>query len=182
MRGVLRAAGFAALLLTAMILAEVPALRALAAWIDARGPTLLAAVAVVLALGFALFFVVLLKLLMDRDEALDHSAAEDVTRSVKLAARPVFSRSSHYRVIGRAAGRRGSDTFRLHDLKAAWRSGALWRDPVSRRRALITAGALLIVGGILACLIVVGAPWVKVLSAGLLAYVGGRLTVGWARL
>jgi len=182
MRGVLRAAGFATLLLAVIIAAELPPLRALAAWIDAREPALLFAVAVVLALGFTLFFVGLAKLLMDRGETLDHSEAEDVARSVNLAARPVFSRSTRYRVIGAAAGRGGADAFRLHELKAAWCSGDVWRDPVWRRRAAITVGALLMVGGVFGGAVVVGPPWVKVLFAGLLVYVTARFAVGWARM
>ena len=134
MRAVARPALLVALLVTTMIAAELPPLRALAAWIDAREPSLLRIVAVVLALGFALFFIGILKLMMDRDETLSHSEAEDVARSVRLAARPVFSRSSRYRVIGAAAGRGGADAFRLHEMRAAWRSGAVWREPLWRRR------------------------------------------------
>jgi hypothetical protein len=178
-RAVARPALLVALLVTTMIAAELPPLRALAAWIDAREPSLLRIVAVVLALGFALFFIGILKLVMDRDEALSQSEAEDVARSVRLAARPVFSRSSRYRVIGAAAGRGGADAFRLHEMRAAWRSGAVWREPLWRRRAVTTAGALLIAGGLFSGAVVVGPPWIKVLFALLTIYVAARLAWGW---
>jgi hypothetical protein len=180
-RDVVRIAALVAVLLSAMILAQLPPVRAAAAWIDAREPPLLLAVAVLLALGFALFFIGILKLLMDRDEALNRDQAEDVARNVQLAARPVFSRASRYRVIGAAAGRGGAEAFRLHELKAAWVSGAVWREPVWRRRAATTVGALLMFCGISAGAVVVGPPWIKVLFVAMLAYVGGRLAWGWAK-
>jgi hypothetical protein len=181
-RSVLRIAGVAAPIVTAMVIAEIPALRTLAAWIDAREWPLLIAVAVVVASGFALFFIGMLKLLMDRDEPLTHAEAEDVERSVRLAARPVFSRASSYRVIGSAAGRGGSESFALQELKAAWRSGAVWRQPLWRSRAVTTVGALLLFVGICAVIVVVGPPWLKVLFTGLFVFVAVRFAHAWMRL
>jgi hypothetical protein len=173
--------GLMSLLLVVIVLAEAPPVRELAGWIDARRTPLLIAVAVLFALGFALFMGGILRLLMDRDEPLSHEDVEDVARSVNLAARPVFARATRYRIIGKTAGRGGSDSFSLRELKAAWCSGAISRDPVWRRRAVTTAGALLLVTGILALLVVVGPPWLKLGGIALFAFVFGRLALGWVR-
>jgi hypothetical protein len=94
---------------------------------------------------------------------------------------PVAWRATRYRVLGAAAGSEASDEFRLRDLKAAWRSGAVWREGLWRRRLVIVGGALLAIAGGLGCGIVAGPPWVKVLLAGMLVLVLGRLAVGWWR-
>jgi hypothetical protein len=173
--------GAVLLLLVVIVLAEAPPVRELASWIDARRVPLLIAVAVVIAVAFALFMGGILKLLMDRGEPLSHAEVEDVSRSVSLAARPVFARSTRYRMVGKTAGRGGSDSFSLRELKAAWHGGAVRRDPVWRRRAVTTIGALLLVTGILAVLVVVGPPWLKLGVVALFVFVFVRLALGWLR-
>jgi hypothetical protein len=168
------------LLLLAIVLAELPPFAAAAAWIDARERSLLIAMGAILLLGFLLFFGGLIKLLMDRGEPLSHEDVEDVERSVRMAAQPVAWRASSYRVIGSTAGRQGEESFNLRELKAAWRSGAVWRDPEWRRRAITVVGALLLVIGIFGGGVVVGPPWLKVLLGGALGYAFGRL--GWGAL
>ena len=170
------------LLLAAIVLAELPPFVAAAAWIDAREWSLLIALGVILLLGFLLFFGGILKLLMDRGEPLSHADVEDVERSVRMAAQPVAWRASSYRVIGSAAGRQGAESFNLRELKGACRSGAVWRDPEWRRRAITVVGALLLVIGIFGGGVVVGPPWLKVLFGGALGYAFGRLGWGFVRL
>jgi hypothetical protein len=170
------------LLLAAIVLAEAPPFAAAAAWIDARERPLLIAIGAILLLGCALFFGGILKLLIDRGEPLSHADVEDVERSVRMAAQPVAWRASTYRVIGSAAGRQGAESFNLRELKAALRAGAVWRDPEWRRRAVVVAGALLLVIGIFGGGVVVGPPWLKMLLAGALGYAFGRLGWGFTRL
>jgi hypothetical protein len=181
LRGLSTTFGIVALLILAIFIAEIPSVRSLAVWIDAREPRLLIGVAIVIALGFALFLIGILKLLMDRGQQLTHAQAEDVARSVKFETRPVFARASRYRVRGVAVGRTGGDAFSLRDLKSAWRSGAVRRDPVWRRRAVTTIGALLLVAGIFGGFVVIGPPWIKVLFAGAFVFTFGRLGWGLAR-
>jgi hypothetical protein len=181
MRGLLNAAGMAGIVVAAIVLGALPPVVALSAWMEAHRLPLLTGLGVMLAVGFALFFGSILKLLMDRGEALEHSQARDVERSVRMEARPVFSRATKYRVAGAAAGRSGAESFTLRELKAAWRSGVLWRDAEWRRRGVAVLGALLLVVGGLGVGIVVGPPWVKVLLAGMLLYAFARLAGGWRR-
>ena len=178
MKRLLWIAAWAAIILVAIVLAELPPLAALAAWIDARETDLLLAVGGVCVLGLTVFMGGILKLLMDREEPLGHVEAEDVARSVRVAAEPVTWRASSYRVYGYAAGRQGSDSFALGEFKSAWRSGALRHDPVWRRRAVTVMGALLLTIGVCGVLVVVGPPWIKVLIGGALLYALGRLS--WA--
>ncbi len=170
------------LLLAAIVLAEAPPFAAAAAWVDAHERPLLIAIGAIVLLGFALFFAGIFKLLIDRGEPLSHADVEDAERSVRMAAQPVAWRASSYRVIGSAAGRQGAESFNLGELKAALRSGAAWRDPDWRRRAVTVAGALLLVIGIFGGGVVIGPPWLKVLLAGALGYAFARLGWGFLRL
>jgi hypothetical protein len=181
MRRVATVLGLIAVLVVAIVLGEVPPIKALAAWIDAHTAPLAIGVGVVIALGFALFIGGLLTLLQDRGRVLTHTEVEDVERSVRMAAQPVAWRASSYRVFGSAAGREGSESLALAELKVAWRSGAVWRDPAWRRRLVTIVGALLLLIGVCGLLVVIGPPWIKVLMAGALLYALGRLAWGWIR-
>jgi hypothetical protein len=181
MRGLLNAATMAGIVVAAIVLGALPPVAALSAWMEAHRLPLLTAAGVMLAVGFTLFFGSILKLLMDRGDVLDDSQARDVERSVRMEARPVFSRTTRYRGAGAAAGRSGAESFSLRELKAAWRSGQIRRDAEWRRRGVTVLGALLLVVGGLGVGIVVGPPWVKVLLAGMLLYVFARLAGGWRR-
>jgi hypothetical protein len=174
-------AGLLGVVLAAIVIAELPPIPRLAAWIDLHQSRLLIAVGITLLLGAVLFFGGILKLLVDRGETLSHSQVEDVERSVHMAARPVAGRASRYRIVGAAAGRSGTDTFALRELKGAWRNGEVWRNAQWRRRFVTVAGALLLVIGICGAGVVVGAPWLKVLLGGALIYALGRLAIGWRR-
>jgi hypothetical protein len=55
------------------------------------------------------------------------------------------------------------------------------RDPVWRRRFVTAVGALLLVAGILALLVVIGPAWLKLGGLALLAFVFGQLVRGWRR-
>lgn len=170
------------LLLAAIVLAELPPFAAAARWIDAHEWRLLIAMGVILLLGFSLFIGGIMKLLLDRGEPLSHEDVEDVERSVRMAAQPVAWRASSYRLIGSAAGRQGDESFNLRELKAACRSGAVWREREWRRRTITVVGALLLVIGIFGGGVVVGPPWLKVLLGGALGYAFGRLGWGFVRL
>jgi hypothetical protein len=94
MRRIATVAGVIALLLVAIVLGGLPPVARLAAWIEARKWPLLAGAAVLLALGLVLFLGGIIKLLMDRGTPLSHDEVEDVERSVRVAARPVFARAA----------------------------------------------------------------------------------------
>jgi hypothetical protein len=120
----------------------------------------------------------ILKLLMDQDESLSRADVEDVERSVRMAARPVAWRASSYRVRGRAAGRQGSEQFSFRELKQAWKSGAVWREAIWKRRFITSIGALMLTIGLFGSFVVMGPPWIKVLMGSLLLYALSRITWG----
>jgi hypothetical protein len=165
-----------AVVFVAAVLAELPPMQAVVAWIQEREWPLMIATGSVGVLGFTLMMGGILKLLMDRDESLSHADVEDVERSVRMAARPVTWRASSYKILGQAAGRGGSESFRLVDLKAAWKTGAVWRDPVWKRRFITSIGALMLTVGLLGSFVVMGPPWVKVLLGGLLVCAMGMIS------
>lgn len=178
MNRLLHMAVLLALVFVAAVLAELPPMPALAAWIQKREWSLMIATGSVGVLGFTLMMGGILKLLMDQDESLSHADVEDVERSVRMAARPVAWRASSYRILGKAAGRQGAESFKLQELKAAWKSGAVWHIPVWRRRLITTIGALMLFIGLFGLIVVVGPASLKVLFGGALLYALVRLTWG----
>lgn len=167
-----------ALVFVAAILAELPSMPALSAWIQQREWPLLMATGSLGVIGFTLMMGGILKLLMDRDESLSHDEVENVERSVRMAARPVTWRASSYRVWGRTAARQGSERFSFRELKQAWKSGAVWHEALWKRRFITSIGALMLTVGLFGSFVVMGPPWIKVLMSGLLLYTLSRITWG----
>jgi hypothetical protein len=165
------------LVFVAAVLAELPPVRTAAGWIHEREWSLIIGTGSLGVLGFTLMMGGILKLLMDRDESLSQPEVEDVERSVRMAAQPVTWRASSYK-IRQAAGRGGSESFKLAELKTAWKSGAVWHDPVWKRRVITTIGALMLTVGLFGSFVVMGPPWIKVLLGGLLLYAMGMISRG----
>jgi hypothetical protein len=167
-----------AVVFVAAVLAELPPMPAIAAWIQEREWPLMLATGSVGVIGFTLMIGGILKLLMDKDESLSHADVEDVERSVRMAARPVTWRASSYRVWGRTGGQQGSEQFSFRALKQALKSGAVWHDSVWKRRFITSVGALMFTVGLLGSFVVMGPPWVKVLLGSLLLYAMGMISWG----
>lgn len=170
---------FAAIFAGAVI-GEIPPLPGWFKMIDAHQTPWLVATGSSAVLGFALMMGGILDLIMAQDRTLTHQGAEDVERSVRLAARPVAWRATSYRVWGRATGREGSDEFTLGAMKQAWRSGAWCRNTVWRRRFITATGAALLAIGLFGIAFTLGPPPIKVLTGGALLYAMGR--IGWGVL
>lgn len=89
-------------------------------------------------------------------------------------------RFSVARLWGKTAGVQadaGPDAvWTFHDMKAAWRSGAWWRDPSWRSKFATTVGGLLTVFGLFGAVFVVSPPSVKFIIAGALVYATARTT------
>jgi hypothetical protein len=132
-----------ALVFIAAVIAELPRMKALFTWIQARESPLVLTTGAIGVVGFALMMGGIIKLLMDQDESLSHVEVDDVDRSVRMAAGPGTWRASSYRVWGRAKGRRGSEQFTFGELKQAWKSGIVWRHSVWKRRFVTCIGALM---------------------------------------
>lgn len=128
-------------------------------------------------LGFVLMMGGILDLIMAQDRTLGHEGAEDVERSVRMAARPVAWRATSYRVWGHATGREGSDAFTFRAMKQAWLSGAWCRETVWRRRYATAFGALLMAIGLFGLGFTLSPPPVKVLAGGALLY--ALSMIGW---
>ena len=120
----------------------------------------------------------ILDLIMAQDRTLGHEEAEEVERSVRLAARPVAWRATSYRVWGQATGRQGADQFTMRELKQAWRNGAWRRETVWRRRYLTALGALLMTIGLFGLGFTLSPPPIKVLTGGALLYAMGMISWG----
>lgn len=167
-----------ALVFMAALIAELPPMKGLWAWIHAREWPLILTTGGIGIVGFAFMMGGIMKLLLDQDESLSRTDVEDVERSVRMAARPVTWRASSYRVWGHAVGLRGSERFTFAEMKQAWRSGAVWRESVWKRRLITSIGALMLTVGLFGSFLVVGPPWMKILMGSLLLYVLSRLSWG----
>jgi hypothetical protein len=161
---------FAAIFIGAVVSA-IPPLPQWFAHVDANQTPWLVTAGGTAVLGFVLMMGGIIDMLMAQDQRLGHSEAEDVERSVRLAARPVAWRATSYRVWGRAAGREGSEEFSLRAMKQAWRSGDWCRMTVWRRRYVIACGALLMTIGGFTLAFTLTPPPVKVLTGGAALYV-----------
>ena len=153
------------------IVSAIPPFPQWFAMVDANQTPWLIATGGAAVLGFVLMMGGILDVLISQRTAVGHTDAEDVERSVRLAARPVAWRASSYRLWGRASGREGSDAFSLHSMKQAWRSGAWCRTSVWRRRYVIACGALLMTIGGFSLAFTLTPPPIKVLTGGAVLYV-----------
>ncbi|MBI3621640.1 MAG: hypothetical protein HY208_05565 [Nitrospirae bacterium] len=120
----------------------------------------------------------ILWLVFTKGNPITHEEAEDVERSVRMAAKPVTWRAASYKVFGTAQGQAAEDEFSFRAMKEAWRSGAWRLDPVWRRRYLTTVGAALMAIGLFGGGFVLGPPPVKVLTGGALLYATGMISRG----
>ena len=162
----------------AAVIGAVPPLPSFFAWVDVHQTTIAIGTGALAFAGLMLMMGGIIDLIMSQDRSLSHAEAEDVERSVRMAAQPVTWRATTYRVWGKAAGSEGSDQFSFADLKRAWRRGVLWRNTAWRRRIIIATGALMMTVGILGtCFTVFPAP-IKVLTALALLYVMVRIVWG----
>jgi hypothetical protein len=69
----------------------------------------------------------------------------------------------------------------FHDMKAAWRTGAWWREPSWRSRFATTAGGLLTIFGLFGAVALGSPPSVKLVIAVAIGYAVTRSTVAFWR-
>ena len=129
-------------------------------------------------LGFVLMMGGILDLIMAQDRTLTHEGAEDVERSVRMAAWPVAWRATSYRVWGRATGREGSDEFTFREMKQAWRSGTWYRETVWRRRFITATGAALLAISLFGIAFTLGPPPIKAIVGAAMLYACAMLARG----
>jgi len=168
---------FAAIFVGAVI-SEIPPFPGWFEMVDTNQTPWLVATGSAAVLGFALMMGGILDLIMAQDRTLSHEEAEDVERSVRLAAQPVAWRATSYRVWGRATGREGSDEFTLAAMKQAWRSGAWCRQTVWRRRFITATGAALLAIGIFGIAFTLGPPPIKVIVSAAMLFACAMLARG----
>lgn len=164
----------------AAILTAIPGVSRLEAYLDAHQRPLLMATGGVAFLGFVVFMGAILDLLIVSGRPMSHAEIED-QRARQLVWRPAAWRAARYRIRGRTAGSQAHAEFRLTDLKAAWRSGAVWRDPTWRRNLAVTTGALTMGLGIFATTFVLAPLPVKLIIAVAVTYAAVRLVAGFWR-
>lgn len=181
--GVARWVARIALVLVAIFVAGVigelvPALKELEAWMAERQAPLLYATGTAAAVGLFMMLGAVISLIMERGEPLDHTGVENVSRSVRDAQMgPRISRTSAYRIFGKAAGASADDAFTFAELKSAFRSGALLSEGRWRRRLAVLCGGSLMFLGMFGAFIVLAPLALKLLLALVVVYVVVR--VGW---
>ena len=171
---------FAAIVVGAVI-SEIPPFPGWFKMVDANQTLWLVATGSSAVLGFALMMGGILDLILAQDRTLSHTGAEDVERSVRLAAQPVAWRATSFRVWGRATGREGSDEFTLPAMKQACRSGAWCRETVWRRRFITATGAALLAFGLFGIAFTLGPPPIKAIVGAALLYACTMLVQGFWR-
>jgi hypothetical protein len=132
-------------------------------------------------IGFLVMMSGILWLVFTKGTRLSHEEAEDVERSVRMAAEPVTWRATSYKVVGTATGQAAEDEFTFRQMKEAWKRGAWWSEPVWRRRYLTAIGAALMAIGVFGVGFTLGPPPIKVLTGGALLYALTRTTWGFWR-
>jgi hypothetical protein len=163
------------LLLCAAVLAETGMVKNAVSYVDAHKASLLWTLGTALAVGIALLVLGIVMLVATRGERLTHSEAEAVGTS-----RPggVWTHSQKQR-FQHASGVQADDSFRITDLKEAFRSGAAFQHPVWRRRLVTTVGGILtVLAGFSVAVVLVPVPFLKVVIATAVLYAVVRLS--WA--
>jgi hypothetical protein len=181
-----RLANFAVMLglvFVAMVVAEaVPAMKDLERFMVRHQVPLLAVTIGMTVVGFMLFMSsVLYRIFGGAGEPMTHAEVEDLERSVRIDARPVFARVSRYRFRGRSAGSSFSETFTVREAKDAWRQRAWRTSPRWRANFTTLTGVMLFAPGLFGIFIVMGPNFVKLLCGVALAYAAVMTISAFAR-
>lgn len=172
--------GPAALVLAAVVLSEIPQVRAAGQVIDRYREPLLAAAIGVAALGFAVFIGGIVSMLMVSGTPMTHDEIEGAISQRQGIGQAATWRFAAHRVFGAAAGQQGSYEASFAGVKEACRTGDWWRDTQWRRFFLISFGGLMLFYGLFGVLLVVGPMHIKALVAGALAYATAMMAWGFA--
>jgi len=164
----------------AAVLTAIPGVGRVDEYIEAHQRALLLITGGVALLGFVVFMGAILDLLIVSGQPMSHAELEDPAARRQVW-RPSAWKAARYRIRGRTAGAQAHGEFRLTDLKAAWRSGAVWRDATWRRNLAVTAGALTMGLGLFAVMFVLGPLPIKLIIAAAVTYATVRLVGGFWR-
>ena len=171
------------LVFVAIVVAEaVPAMKDLERFMVRQQVPLLAVTIGMIVVGFVLFMgSVLYRIFGGAGEPMSHTEIENLERSVRMDARPVFARVSRYRFRGRSAGSSFSDQFSVREAKEAWRQRAWRASPRWRGNFMVMGGALLLTFGLFGTFIVIGPNFIKLLCGTALVYAAVRTIIAFAR-
>jgi hypothetical protein len=173
--------GLAAVVFVAIVLSEVPGIKQAGQMIDRHQDSLFAVTIGLAAFGSAVFMGGILSMVMASGDAMTHEGIETAIGQRWDAGRPSVRRASAHRVFGAAAGQQASREASFAEVKEAWRAGEWRRDTEWRRWFVIAAGAGMLFYGIFGLFLVVGPMHIKVLVAGVMAYVTAMLVWGFVR-
>jgi hypothetical protein len=171
------AMAFAAIVLGAVI-SVIPPLPAWFESVDAHRNAWLVIMGGAAFIGLFVMMSGILWLVLDKGTPLSHEEAEDVERSVRMAAEPVTWRATSYKVLGTAQGQAAEDEFTFRQMKEAWKRGAWRSEPIWRRRYLTAVSAMLMAIGVFGVGFTLGPPPIKVLTGGALLYALTRISWG----
>lgn len=165
--------------LVAIVLGELPPLKALEYWTEVHQTPLLAVVSTLAALGFVLMMGGAIHLVLTQGQPMSQREVEAQVRLNRdLAARPHVWRKSGYRIRGKTVGAQAEGEASFAELKAAWRTGAWRRTRRLRRLFVMGAGGLLMAFGLFGIFVVVGPAWVKLIVGAAMLFAATKLIQG----
>lgn len=181
-----RLANFAVMLglvFVAMVVAEaVPAMKDLERFMVRHQVPLLAVTIGMTVVGFVLFMgSILYRIFGGAGEPMSHTEVEDLERSVRMDARPVFARVSKYRFRGRSTGSSFSEQFTVREAKDAWKQRGWRTSPRWRSNFVVMTGVMLLTIGLFGIFIVIGPNFIKLLCGTALVYAAVRTIIAFAR-
>jgi hypothetical protein len=186
-RSFLRRVGHLAVMLGLFFLATavgeaVPALKDLERLIARHQGLLLAITIGMTVVGFVLFMgSVLYRIFGGAGEPMTHADVEDLSRNVRMDARPSIAGVSAYRFRGRSAASSFAETFTFREAKDAWRQRA-WRTSQRwRANFIVMVGVALLVPGLFGIFIVIGPMGIKLLLGAGVIYAAVRITAALVR-
>jgi hypothetical protein len=169
----------AGLLVVALAVIQLGFMRDLLDTMIEPGHRAIAITATVAAVGFTLLMVGGMRLALARGRPMTHAEIEEQARDIKYGPQgqtgPLSYRGSAYRIFGPAKGAQAEQEVSMHDMKAAWRSGAWRQDSSWRTVFMMTAGGLMMLLGGFGSAVVAGPLVVKVLCGGALLYTAVQL-------
>ena len=179
-RLVRRVVGWAIMLgavFVAMILGELPPLKALEAWTEAHETPLLVVVGALAGLGFALMMGGIMHMVLTDGKLMTRGDVEDLAAR-QLVARPAAWRAAAYRIRGKSVGARAHNEVSFAEIKAAWHARAWGYSPRWRRLFVTMAGGLLLFFGVFGIPLVVGPAWVKLIVGAAMLFAATKLIQG----
>jgi len=169
-------------LLAAILLGELPAVKSVSLLVNQNRSWLLPIMLGLTAAGFLILLWAWTMIGIRLGKPMTHGEVEQLAARTQILG--PGKRFSKARLWGKTSGVKVDPplgwTFR--EMKDAWRNGAWWSDAEMRRKYIITGGGILcILGGFAAMLVATDPASVKLILGGAILYAAARLIWGFRR-